>query len=147
MNMIDWITLGENLLKLALSLILSLPIAWNRERATRIMGLRTYPLVAIGCCGYVLVSNSFLPDAAPDAQARVLQGLVSGIGFVGGGAILKDKDHVEGTATAASIWAIGAVGAAVAHNSYEIAIVIALVIFLLLQWLTPLKQKIDEASS
>ena len=142
--MIDWITLGENLLKLAISLALSLPVAWNRERSTHIMGLRTYPLVAIGCCGYVLVANAFLPESAASAQARVLQGLVSGIGFVGGGAILKNDDHVQGTATASSIWAIGAVGVAVAHESYEIAIVIALVIFSLLRWLTPLKEKIDN---
>lgn len=141
--MIDWPTLGENLLKLAITLILSLPVAWNRERSTHIMGLRTYPLVAIACCGYVLVAKAFLPEASVDAQARVLQGLITGIGFVGGGAILKNEDHVEGTATAASIWAIGAVGAAVAHESYEVAIVIALVIFLLLHWLTPIKQKID----
>lgn len=142
--MIEWSILGENLLKLAITLVLTLPVAWNRERSTRIMGLRTYPLVALGCCGYVLVANAFLPESGTDAQARVLQGLISGIGFVGGGAILKDKDQVQGTATASSIWAIGAVGAAVAHESYEIAIVIALAIFLALQWLTPIKQQIDE---
>ena len=142
--MIDWITLGDNLLKLTITLLLTLPVAWDREQSTRIMGLRTYPLVALGCCGYVLVANSFLPESGTDGQARILQGLISGIGFVGGGAILKTKDHVQGTATASSIWAIGAVGAAVAHESYEIAIVIALAIFLVLRWLTPIKQKIDE---
>ncbi len=142
--MIDWEILGQNLMKLAISLILALPIAWDRERSTRIMGLRTYPLVAIGCCGYVLVANAFLPESAADAHARVLQGLVTGIGFVGGGAILKNADHVEGTATAASIWAIGAVGVAVAHESYEIAAVIAIVIFVLLRWLTPIKQRLND---
>jgi putative Mg2+ transporter-C (MgtC) family protein len=142
--MIDWEILGQNLVKLAISLILALPIAWDRERSTRIMGLRTYPLVAIGCCGYVLVANAFLPESAADAQARVLQGLVTGIGFVGGGAILKNADHVEGTATAASIWAIGAVGVAVAHESYEIAAVIAIVIFVLLRWLTPIKHRLND---
>ena len=142
--MIEWTILGENLLKLAIALVLALPIAWNRERSTHIMGLRTYPLVAIGCCGYVLVASSFLSESSTDAQARILQGLISGIGFVGGGAILKNDNHVQGTATASSIWATGAVGAAVAHSSYEVAIVIAIVIFLLLQWLTPIKEKIDE---
>jgi putative Mg2+ transporter-C (MgtC) family protein len=142
--MIDWEILGQNLVKLAISLVLALPVAWNREHATRIMGLRTYPLVAIGCCGYVLVANAFLPESAADAQARVLQGLITGIGFVGGGAILKTEDRVEGTATAASVWAIGAVGAAVAHESYEIALVIASVIFVLLRWLTPIKQRLDD---
>jgi putative Mg2+ transporter-C (MgtC) family protein len=140
----DWEILGQNLGKLAISLVLALPVAWNREHATRIMGLRTYPLVAIGCCGYVLVANAFLPESAADAQARVLQGLITGIGFVGGGAILKTEDRVEGTATAASVWAIGAVGAAVAHESYEIALVIASVIFVLLRWLTPIKQRLDD---
>lgn len=58
-----------------------------------------------------------------DGKARIFQGIVTGIGFIGGGAIFKDKDRVSGTASAASIWNTGAIGLAVAFNRFEIAIV------------------------
>lgn len=65
-----------------------------------------------------------------DAEARVLQGIITGIGFIGGGAILKNKGSVMGTATAASIWNTGLIGIAVAFSRYEIAVVMALLNFI-----------------
>ena len=58
--------------------------------------------------------------------SRVLQGLITGIGFVGGGAILKEGASVRGTATAASIWNAGVIGASVALGHYGIAFLLAL---------------------
>lgn len=142
--MFDWQILLDNLIKLGISFLLALPIAIDRERSTHLMGLRTFAVVSVGSCAYILVSLGFIPEGSdPNANARVLQGLITGIGFVGGGAILKDKDRVMGTATASSIWAMGAVGAGVAHEIYEVAVVIALATFLLLRWLTPLKDIIE----
>ena len=103
------------------------------------VGLRTFPLVALASCGYLLVFRD--PAGANlDAQSRVFQGLLSGIGFVGGGAILKEGGTVRGTATAASIWNTGAIGAAVAFDRFEIALVLGLINFLTLRWLTPLER-------
>jgi putative Mg2+ transporter-C (MgtC) family protein len=82
------------------------------------------------------------PD--PQAQARIIEGLMTGIGFIGGGAILKSKASVHGTATAASIWVTGAVGAAVAYDLFEIALVLAVVTFVTLRWLSNLKEHIRE---
>ena len=65
-----------------------------------------------------------------DGEARVIQGIITGIGFIGGGAILKDQDKVAGTASAASIWNTGAIGLAVAFDRYEIAILLAALNFL-----------------
>ena len=103
------------------------------------MGLRTFPLVSVASCAYVLIAVSVIGPAA-DAQSRIIQGLMTGIGFIGGGAILKDGDVVRGTATAASVWMVGAIGAAVGYERYEIAIVLSLVTFLTLRLLTPLTQ-------
>ena len=75
-----------------------------------------------------------------DAAARVMYGIITGIGFIGGGAILKSKGTVSGTATAASIWNTGAVGIAVAWNRYEIALVLALLNFLTLRYTKRLKK-------
>ena len=140
----DLLSLLENLLKLGIALALALPIAWDREQNTRIMGLRTFPLVAVGSCAYILIGLTFIPADAADAQARVLQGLLGGIGFVGGGAILKSDDRVRGTASAASIWLTGALGTAVAYGYLEIAIILALINFLVLRFLTPFKQDEEE---
>lgn len=139
----SWQQLLTYLIQIGLAFLLVLPVAWERERSTRIMGLRTFPLVSIASCAYVLVAVSVVGPAA-DAQSRIIQGLMTGIGFIGGGAILKDGDTVRGTATAASVWMVGAIGAAVAYERYEIAVVISLITFLTLRLLTPFKQSYDE---
>ena len=74
-----------------------------------------------------------------DAESRVLYGIITGMGFLGGGAILKSKGSVTGTATAASLWMTGAIGIAVAFHRYEIAIVLALMNFLTLRYVKQLK--------
>ena len=134
---LDWGQLLEHLLKIAGAYLLVLPVAWERERATRIMGLRTFPLVAVASCAYVLVSVAVV-GMETDAHSRIIQGLITGVGFIGGGAILKEGAHVRGTATAASVWSVGARGAAVGYGRWEIAIVLSIVTFLTLQLLTPI---------
>lgn len=131
----DWERFLELFLKMAGSLLLILPIAWERERSTRIMGLRTFSLVAVASCGYVLIASRVV-GAAPDAHARIIQGLMTGIGFIGGGAILKEGANVRGTATAASIWMTGALGAAVGYSEIEIAVLMSALNFLTLRVLT-----------
>ena len=97
---------------LVVAYVLALPIGWDREREERSAGLRTFPLVAIASCGFVQAAETVL-KGQPEATARVIEGLITGMGFIGGGAILRLKDSVRGTATAASLWATGAVGTAV----------------------------------
>ncbi len=77
--------------------------------------------------------------SSTDAESRVLYGIITGMGFLGGGAILKSKGSVTGTATAASLWMTGALGITVAFERYEIAIILALINFLTLRFITPLK--------
>lgn len=128
--------------RLLLAFVISLPIALERERETWIMGLRTFPLVAVASCSYILIAVTIAGSGA-EAQARVLQGLVVGIGFIGGGAILKQEDGVVGTATATSIWMTGAVGAAVAFGDLGIALLIAALNFIVLQLFTFLKKEVS----
>src|ERR1700689_1191154 len=97
--------------KLLVAYILALPVGWYREQEAHSIGVRTFPLVAVASCGYVLVA---VPLGQTDitAQSRVIQGLVAGIGFIGGGAIMKADSlgsNVHGTATAASIWNTGVI--------------------------------------
>lgn len=130
---------GSDLAQLSLAYILALPIGWNREKEAHTAGIRTFPILAIASCGMAILGRS-IPGAAPDSFSRVLQGLVTGIGFVGGGAILKEKGSIHGTATAASVWNIGIVGAAVGLGAYHIAVALSVVNFLTLRFMAPLKK-------
>jgi len=127
---INWIEILVNLGRLLFAYILALPIALNRERHIRSAGLRTFPLVAVASCGFMLQGMSVLTST--DAESRVMYGILTGIGFIGGGAILKDRGNVTGTATAASIWNTGAIGTAVAWQRYEIAISLSILNYLTL---------------
>jgi putative Mg2+ transporter-C (MgtC) family protein len=135
-----WTTEFENFGKLIYAFLLALPVGWSREREAHSIGVRTFPLVAMASCGYVLLGSA---PMSPDAQSRIIQGLVAGIGFIGGGAILKSEGSVHGTATAASIWTFGAVGALVAENRFLMALLLALLNLITLRILTPWKLKMD----
>lgn len=110
---------------LAIAYLLAIPIGWNRETEDHSAGLRTFPLVAIAACAFIQATEEMLHDD-PNATARVIQGVITGIGFIGGGAILKNGGEVHGTATAASLWATGAIGISVALAQYDVAVVICL---------------------
>lgn len=117
---------------LLIAYALAFPIGWDQEEEARSAGLRTFPLVAVASTGLMLMSRALF-GADPDGNARVLQGLIAGIGFVGGGAIIKSEHRVEGTATAASIWMTGVVGGAVGFGLYDIAVILAVINFLTLR--------------
>ena len=134
---IEWQITLVSLYQLGIAYALALPVAWDREQEARSAGLRTFPLVSIAACGYMLVGIQVL--SSTDAESRVLYGIITGMGFLGGGAILKSKGSVTGTATAASLWMTGAIGIAVAFHRYEIAIVLALMNFLTLRFVKQLK--------
>ncbi|MGE0623891.1 MAG: MgtC/SapB family protein [Pseudomonadales bacterium] len=132
----DWGLILRHFRELALAYLFAVPIGWDREKSERTAGLRTFPLVAVASCAYLLIGYQVLDST--DAEARVVQGLITGMGFIGGGAILKHGGRVQGTATAASLWATGAIGLAVASQRLEIALVISVMTFLTLRYLKPL---------
>ncbi len=125
---------------LLIAYLLALPIGWNREKAERTAGLRTFPLVAVASCGFVQAAET-MAWGSPEALARIIEGSIVGMGFIGGGAILREGHSVTGTATAASLWVTGAVGVAVGVGSVDVAIMLALLTFLTLSVLSPLKPR------
>lgn len=132
-----------HLISLAVAYALALPIGWNREREERSAGLRTFPLVAMAACGFVMIAIEVLGPTS-EQHSRIMEGLMTGIGFVGGGAILKQGDRAKGTATAASLWATGAIGAAVGYGQLDIAVILSLVTVLTLVVLTPLRKVVQD---
>ena len=133
--------------------ILALPLAWEREeRRAAPVGLRTVPLVSVGACAYVLLSRYLYEQGIYDADglARTLRGLMTGIGFIGGGAIVKHARDVRGIATGAAVWNTGAIGASVAHGLYLVALVLGLVnvaIFELTRRLVRRDRREDDAGA
>jgi putative Mg2+ transporter-C (MgtC) family protein len=143
---LDWDVFQIIALKLTLAWALALPTGWWREKEVHAVGIRTFPVVAVASCGYLLILRDIPGADGWSANSRVLQGLVAGIGFIGGGAIVRDGMSVQGTATAASIWNTGAIGAAVAMSKYEVAIVLAVLNVVTLHGLIPLKKFLDRDS-
>ena len=125
---------------LAIAYALAFLIGWNREREDRSAGMRTFPLVAIAACGFIQATEGLL-RSQPEGMARIVEGVITGIGFIGGGAILKGGGEVQGTATAASLWATGAIGVAVGLANYDVAMVICLFTVATLYGLRHLKTK------
>jgi len=119
-----WTDSLDHLVHLLVAYVLALPIGWHRAREEHGAGLRTFPLVAIASCALVQTAISvFGPTAV--GNANIIQGVVTGIGFIGAGAILRQGDLTTGHASAASIWAVGIMGAAVGYGYYDIGIILA----------------------
>jgi putative Mg2+ transporter-C (MgtC) family protein len=128
-----------HLAALAVAYLLAFPIGWNRESEERSAGLRTFPLVAVATCGFIQAGESFAATS-PEAMARIVEGLIAGMGFIGGGAILRRENSVQGTATAASIWITGAIGVSVGLGSYDVAVILSLATIVTLWVMSPLKR-------
>ena len=144
----SWPQGAEDVIKLAIAYVLALPVGLYREKEAHSAGVRTFPLVAMASCAYVLLGA---PSAhmSLEGQSRIIQGLVAGIGFIGGGAILKSESlksdsQVHGVATAASIWTTGAVGASVAQNRYLLAATLALLNLFTLRVLLRVKVRLSD---
>jgi putative Mg2+ transporter-C (MgtC) family protein len=127
--------------RLVLAYVLTLGMGWESEAESHAAGIRTFPIVSMASCGYLLLLGP-RPDVA--AQSRLLQGLITGIGFIGAGAILRQGPKVRGTATAASVWNAAVIGAAVAMNHVILAVALAALNVFTLYVLLPLKKRITD---
>ncbi len=118
----------EVALRLVTATLIGSGVGLNRELRHKPAGLKTHALVALGA-SLVTAVCAFLPD--PTAMSRAIQGIIAGVGFLGGGAILKSNDDiVHGITTAASIWLVASLGIACGAGQWIIA-VIALAIALI----------------
>lgn len=115
-------------------------LGFERERSGKEAGLRTHMLVALGAAFFVLIPQQ--AGVSPSDMSRVLQGIITGIGFIGAGTILKlnDREEVRGLTTAAGIWLTAAVGIAAGMGREASAVlgtVLALIILSLLPRFAP----------
>uniref|UniRef100_A0A7C3MJ76 MgtC/SapB family protein n=1 Tax=Dictyoglomus thermophilum TaxID=14 RepID=A0A7C3MJ76_DICTH len=105
----------EIIKRLIFSLILSGIIGWEREKEEKPAGFRTHILVSLGATLFMIVSAYAFPNTDP---TRIAAQVVTGIGFIGAGTILRNEHSVKGLTTAASIWAVSGIGMAVGAGLY-----------------------------
>lgn len=115
--------------RLIMAAILGAAIGIERERRDHPAGMRTHLLVAVGAAAFTVLSiESFqAPGADP---ARIAAQIVTGIGFLGAGAILKDGVSVRGLTTAASLWTVAAVGMAAGAGAWGVAVATTIIVVL-----------------
>ena len=111
-----------------LAIALGALIGFERQLGHRPAGLRTHMLVSLGATIFTVISLSF--DIEP---ARIAAGIVTGIGFLGAGSIIAHKGHIRGITSAATLWIVAAIGLSVGVGEYVIAIISALLVFVILQ--------------
>jgi len=132
------------LMRLGLALVLGGVIGFEREISRRDAGMRTHMMVAVGAALFVVVPLQ--AGFSQDNMSRVLQGLVSGIGFLGAGAVIKlsEQREVRGLTTAASLWLSAGVGVAAGLGREATAILSVLIALLILSGARFMKGRAPE---
>lgn len=134
---------AQDLLSLSVALALGAFIGLERELSDKAAGLRTNILICVGSCLFAILSR-LLADSIGTDVTRIAAQIVSGIGFLGAGAIMREGEHVTGLTTAATIWVVAAIGVTVGFGYYSLAAAAA-VMTLVVQGVFPhLDTMIDE---
>ena len=114
--------------------VLGAAIGYEREVRTKSAGIRTHVLVALGSALFMIISIYGFKDVKQFDAARVAAGVVTGIGFLGGGIIIKlQKSHIIGLTTAAGLWVTAAIGLAVGCGMFELGILCTVVTIICLE--------------
>src|SRR5215217_3497637 len=134
--------IDEMLLRLLLVVVVGGLIGAEREYRSKSAGFRTMILICLGSFLFTTFSK-FMSDQSPD---RIASNIVTGIGFLGAGVIFKADNRVNGITTAATIWAVAALGMGIADGLYYLVIVSTIIVLAALLLLTKLERFIDKVN-
>lgn len=127
---------SELILRLILAVVLGLALGWERHRVHKPASYKTLILVCLGSALFSILSFLGIADRGYSVNiAQIASGIVTGIGFLGAGAIIRSGEDVLGLTTAASIWITAAVGMAVGFGWYVLAVVTTLLVIGVLYFL------------
>ncbi|MEQ1643468.1 MAG: MgtC/SapB family protein [Pyrinomonadaceae bacterium] len=129
--------------RLTASVLIAGIVGFQRETSGKAAGLRTHILVSIGSTVFVL--GCIGAGMRDDAISRVIQGIVTGIGFIGAGTILKRETDIKGLTTSAGLWTTCAIGVLIGLGELGIAIMAAIVTFLVLTLVGRLERKFIDS--
>jgi len=113
----------QPVLRVLIAAILGALVGWQRERVHQEAGIRTFAAVALGACVFGLITPG---------DTRIAAQIVTGIGFIGAGVIMRGRAHVHGLTTAAALWATASVGTVIAFGRLILGVVVAVLIVVVL---------------
>ena len=119
----------EIFLRLILAALAGGIVGFERRKVHKPAGLRTLMLVCVGSALFIIVTLQTVPDEI----ARIMGGIATGVGFLGAGTIFRDESHVRGLTTAASIWAVAAIGIACGLRLYPLMLAVTIIVVLILE--------------
>ncbi|MCL4870250.1 MAG: MgtC/SapB family protein [Anaerolineae bacterium] len=145
----EWVQIMQNfgwlsVFKVTLACLLGGLIGLEREWRGRDAGFRTNMLIAMGSCLFTLISIHGFPleESAARDTGRVAAGIVTGIGFLGAGAMFHTSQRTKGMTTAATVWLVAAIGMTVGVGAYLLAIFSSVLTFVILRLLHPVARKL-----
>lgn len=145
----DWLPMAG---RLSLALLAGGAIGWNRQQGGRPAGMRTFMLVSMGAAFFVMIPLQAEGDssfATTNALSRTIQGVATGVGFLGAGLILQQSSRKSGTVkvrgltTAATIWAAAGLGAAIGCGLWQMGLLGTFFVLLTLGGVKQIKQKVN----
>jgi len=117
-------------LRLLIAAILGAVVGYEREARGRDAGVRTFAAVSLGSCAFAIISHVVVPPG--NDTARIAAQVITGVGFLGAGVILRGPNHISGLTTSATLWAASAVGLAIGYGLYLLGTATAVLLLLLL---------------
>ena len=143
----DWQSILYDLARLALAMVLGGIVGYERERGHRPAGLRTHMMVCMGAA-LVMVTGMYLHRVYQGTlsldPARLGAQVVSGIGFLGAGSILKSGSNIRGLTTAATLWVVACIGLAVGAGLWVPSAAVTLLAFFTLRMVKRWEPKVEE---
>jgi putative Mg2+ transporter-C (MgtC) family protein len=136
----------KDIIAMLVSTLLGTLVGWERQMGRKPAGLRTHTLVCMGSTMFTLLTVHAVTAFGGNGMdpTRIIHGVITGVGFLGAGSILRQEGYVQGLTTAASIWMVAAIGTTVGVHAYTLAIVGTVLALLVLEgyrwverWLTP----------
>jgi putative Mg2+ transporter-C (MgtC) family protein len=135
----------QDLMPMLVALLLGAAIGLEREIHKKPAGLRTNMLICMGAAMFTLISKHI--GINPDAETRIIQGVVTGVGFLGAGVLIHQQGNVHGLTTAATIWLVTAVGIACGARLYGLSVAASILAIVVLLGLSPIEKKIRKNST
>jgi putative Mg2+ transporter-C (MgtC) family protein len=129
----------EDLIKILIAVLIGGIIGFERELHSKAAGLRTITLITVGATMFTILSFKF----ADPATSRVASNILTGVGFLGAGAILFAEGKIKGLTTASSVWVAAALGMAVGLGQYILGVATALLVVIVLDLFTRLDRWLD----
>jgi putative Mg2+ transporter-C (MgtC) family protein len=129
----------SDLIAMLISTVLGTVVGWERQVGRKPAGLRTHVLVCLGSTMFVLLTKHAVAEiGGPNLDpTRIIHGVITGVGFLGAGSIMRQEGWVQGLTTAASIWMVAAIGVAVGVHAYVLAVIgtaLALIVLEVFRW-------------